>query len=770
MSASRPPSTAQEVPASASGFRPYTLPPPARARQNVSPATPQGTSSNSNVIQFPSRTRPTTPPANSIQPRIPNSVINRVVPQGVKNSIGGIVPSLVPAAKDFVDREFDRRFPSLAPVRQAADLANPLTLPRSLADHPLNPLNPFGRLWDWAPWNDKSNPKGLNTPRSAPEPLWPPGTNPNPGNYKLPGTDEPGKGYKARVYSTNNFNFVAWDRLVSFQFQIIGGSFIANMSGTFWRSIPGGFQLDNFFINADPATFSLLGENNAPIAGLEPEPGTGRPWPSPQTGMDPIEIFPPLPSPQHEPIGNPSYPRNPQPDTHPSQTPKPTAPNTAPKPAPLPQPNIPQPFPFPIPIPVPNIPNTQPFPDGIPRPDPKTGTPPNPAPMPGRIPHIQQRLEPGWNPQTNPTPQQFPNTPWKEPEIVKQNSPLIKKPSSQTQPDPTARDLQEQIKDVKKGVEESTQKSCRYAEDDLAIANVTRLTGINPLTNTPQFSVVPIQVHEKLKDYIEIQSETLAKIQGQTDGLRGRIKSVLDRLQVVRILNIMSTIASLHNAAMLSRNLAQTLGDATSTMITAIGRITGVMSPEESIDVNQLIGEAFNDFMKSALGEDVWNGTKENWTKANRILTSASQIVWTIRNIGDSARAIGEWTAENTGKIGNALKKWGVVGERAYPYMAENVTARTAFQKRLDDFRAGVDNLEDAASSLQSVAGESISIMDEAQQLKTQWDEFGNHVKAAEPKQRDDNNPVKNSVTASKTASEAKDVVSSDLEKADEPT
>jgi hypothetical protein len=174
--------------------------------------------------------------------------------------------------------------------------------------------------------------------------------------------------------------------------------------------------------------------------------------------------------------------------------------------------------------------------------------------------------------------------------------------------------------------------------------------------------------------------------------------------------------------------------------------------------------------MKSALGEQVWNGTKENWTKANRILTSASQIVWTIRNIGDSARAVAEWTAENTGKIGNALKKWGVVGERAYPYMAENVTARTAFQKRLDDFRAGVDNLEDAASSLQSVAGESISIMDEAQQLKTQWDEFGNHIKAAEPKQRDDNNPVKNSVTASKTVSEAKDVVSSDLEKADEPT
>ena len=695
-------------------------------------------------------------------------MINRGIPQGVKNSIGGIVPSLVPAAKDFIDREFDRRFPSLAPVRQAADLANPLTLPRSLADHPLNPLNPFGRLWDWAPWNDKSNPKGLNTPRSAPEPLWPPGTNPNPGNFKLPGTDEPGKGYKARVYSTNNFNFVAWDRLVSFQFQMIGGSFIANMSGTFWRSIPGGFQLDNFFINADPATFSLLGENNAPIAGLEPEPGTGRPWPSPQTGMDPIEIFPPLPSPQHEPIGNPSYPRNPQPDTHPSQTPKPTAPNTAPKPAPLPQPNLPQPQPIPQTQPAPNPqPDTQPFPDGIPRPDPKTGTPPNLAPRPGRIPHIQQRLEPGGNQQPQPTPQ-FQNTPWKEPEIIRLNSPLIGKPAPQVQPDPTPKDLQEQIRRVGEGVEESTRRGCQYKEDDLAIANVTRFTGVESLTNTPQFEVVPMPVHEKLKDYIEIQSEAIAKIQGQADGLRGRIKSVLDRLQIIRLMNLIGAVASIHNAAMLSTNMAQSFGDFLSMVSTRVNQWVGVFGPNESININELVGQEFNEFMESLVGEDTWKGTKESWKKTNRILSATSAVVYNIRNIADSARSLAEMTANNVGRIGNALKKWGVVGENEYPWMSTNVKSGTGFQAKMEKVVAGIEQADDTVSSFSSVAGEVISIDDEINESKENVKNFLASLTDNPDKPNPENKPIKDAATASKTASQGKDVDDSDLTNAED--
>jgi hypothetical protein len=302
---------------------------------------------------------------------------------------------------------------------------------------------------------------------------------------------------------------------------------------------------------------------------------------------------------------------------------------------------------------------------------------------------------------------------------------------------------------------------CRYAPDTDVPTQLRVFKGLNPLTKQPIYEIKTVKVHEDMSQAMSLLFDHVSELRGQSDG---QFKRILNRLQIVRILNVMSTIATLHNAAMLSRNLADTLGDATSTVITAIGRATGTLSEEDSIDVNELVGGAFNDFMESALGEDVWNGTKATWLKANRVLSSASNIITSIRSIADSQRAITEWTAENTGKIGNALKKWGVVGEKAYSWMPEKVTARTGFQKKIDDFRNGVENLDDAASSLSSVASEVVNIQDEAKQIKEQWTEFDKNVKEATTAVRPDNDPIKAAAAAAKAASPGKLTGITDIE------
>jgi hypothetical protein len=295
--------------------------------------------------------------------------------------------------------------------------------------------------------------------------------------------------------------------------------------------------------------------------------------------------------------------------------------------------------------------------------------------------------------------------------------------------------------------------SCRYAADTDVPTKLRVFKGLDPLTKKPLYEVKTVQVHEDMSQAMALLFDHVSELRGQSDG---QFKRILNRLQIVRILNIMSTIATLHNAAMLSRNLADTLGDATSTVITAIGRATGTLTEEDSIDVNEIIGSTFNEFMKGALGEEVWNGTKASWLKANRVISSASNIITSVRSMADSQRAITEWTAENTGKIGNALKKWGVVGEKAYGWMPEKVTSRTAFQKKIDDFRTGVDNLDDAASSLTSVASEVVNIQDEAKQIKDQWTEFDKNIKEATAAVRPDNTAVKAASVAAKAASTGK--------------
>ena len=151
-----------------------------------------------------------------------------------------------------------------------------------------------------------------------------------------------------------------------------------------------------------------------------------------------------------------------------------------------------------------------------------------------------------------------------------------------------------------------------------------------------------------------------------------------------KVLSALTLMASLHNAAMLSRNLGETLGELTSQGLATIGIKDSEGSP---LDINEAIGKSFNALMTNILGAEVYTGVKETWLRSSRIISSASQIVWTVRSIADSAREVTEWTAENTGKIGNALKKFRVVGEDAYKWMPEKVTATNKWLSKVDKLK-----------------------------------------------------------------------------------
>jgi hypothetical protein len=226
-----------------------------------------------------------------------------------------------------------------------------------------------------------------------------------------------------------------------------------------------------------------------------------------------------------------------------------------------------------------------------------------------------------------------------------------------------------------------------------------------------------------------------------------------------KVMNALTLVASLHNAAMLSRNLGETLGELTSQALATIGIKDSENSP---LDINAAIGKSINSLMTSILGAEVYQGVKETWNKSSRIISSASQIVWTVRSIADSAREVTEWTAENTGKIGNALKKFRVVGENAYNWMPEKVTATNKWLSKVDKLKEGVDSLDDAASSFSSVLGEVQNIQQESQEIKEQGDKFKENVKLIQPKEREQNKPVEDAraleLEASKSPSNTADV------------
>jgi peptidoglycan hydrolase CwlO-like protein len=233
-------------------------------------------------------------------------------------------------------------------------------------------------------------------------------------------------------------------------------------------------------------------------------------------------------------------------------------------------------------------------------------------------------------------------------------------------------------------------------------------------------------------------------------GISGWLGKFAKSLHLDKVLNMLTTVTVLHNAAMLSTNLAQTLGDVASTAINTL-----IIRDEnaDQIDVNEILAKQFDQWAAGLLGQDVWTGVKLNWNKANRIVSTASNIVWSVRSIADSAREIGEWTAENTGKIGNALKRDRVVSENAYPWMPERVSGANAAQRKLQRMRDNLEPLDDAASSLQGVLGEVGSITSEINELREAKERFDTEISTAPPKPRTDNTPVKDAADSSDAAS-----------------
>jgi predicted nucleic acid-binding Zn-ribbon protein len=239
-------------------------------------------------------------------------------------------------------------------------------------------------------------------------------------------------------------------------------------------------------------------------------------------------------------------------------------------------------------------------------------------------------------------------------------------------------------------------------------------------------------------------------IGGTLDKLNEFTQKAFKATRLDKVLNALNFILLLHNAAMLSRNLASTLGDLTSQALAVIGIKDEQNNP---IDINSILSKQADSFMSGILGEEIWKGTKESWNKANRIISSATNIVWTIRSLGDSAREIAEWTAENTGKIGNALKRYRIVGEDAYKWMPENVKSTNKWTRAVDRFTEGTASLDDAASSLSGVLSEVQNVGEEFGQLKEQRDTFKKQLEDLEPKEQKDNVPVKTTADARKEAS-----------------
>ncbi len=264
--------------------------------------------------------------------------------------------------------------------------------------------------------------------------------------------------------------------------------------------------------------------------------------------------------------------------------------------------------------------------------------------------------------------------------------------------------------------------------------------GSSILSNNQLGSVMEslTQIHNKLGSQV-------------TGGLGKWITNIAEIANRSQILNIITWIGVLHNAYFLSNSLTQTLFSAVSNSLAALGLKDTSTNPEGTpFNVGEIVSKWTDGYFKSIFGVATVEGIKSDWKKYSRIYQAAAQVMYSIQSIGQSILGALEVVGSHVAKIGNALQKFRIVGEKAFGWM----NPQPFFQNR---FFTVLQGTQEVVSQIDQVASTVLSTQESITQLGKNKDDLVKSISEDKDGKKADAVPeaakVKAAEDAAKTAS-----------------
>lgn len=229
-----------------------------------------------------------------------------------------------------------------------------------------------------------------------------------------------------------------------------------------------------------------------------------------------------------------------------------------------------------------------------------------------------------------------------------------------------------------------------------------------------------------------VQGQTILGIVKNTNGVVNNAQHGLAKIQTFastawkatradKILAGVSMALTVHNAMMLSNNLLLTMSEATNMALDALGIRDETDAP---INFGALVKDKIAAVLTSILGAEQYALLTARIAKANRIYQASVNVLDTTQSLFDSARSVAELTAENTGKIGNALRESGAVYEDAYEEFAERINPQNRAQRNLEKFRGSIEGVSEVFETIEGISSNVVEFQETANQLKEEKEEW----------------------------------------------
>jgi hypothetical protein len=240
---------------------------------------------------------------------------------------------------------------------------------------------------------------------------------------------------------------------------------------------------------------------------------------------------------------------------------------------------------------------------------------------------------------------------------------------------------------------------------------------------------------------VEILSRLGDKIPG---GLSGKLVDGFKWLHLDRVLNILTFIATVQNHLMLSNDIGQTLIGAINNGLQLIGLKDDKNQP---INVGQIISGTIENLIKGIVGTENYATLSTQWAKANRIYQATTNVLNSFLSLSQTILQASEMIAAYTGKIGNALKKGGVVLENAYGWMNP--------QPRFNRVTQTLESLQNGASTIQMVTQVPLDVVSATTEFTTASTEFVKAIKEDTPANKATPIPEPDELKAKETQAKA---------------
>lgn len=252
----------------------------------------------------------------------------------------------------------------------------------------------------------------------------------------------------------------------------------------------------------------------------------------------------------------------------------------------------------------------------------------------------------------------------------------------------------------------------QYGDDEINQANQDNLSA--NLANTPPTLDFP----SKVSPGTTIDSNKLARkqpgqIQDKGDTVGNILKLGVIGVAVTALLFLIRDIIGMVTFIINVASLTSTVTNIAQTFLAIFDSLASLMGLGDGI--SKPISETFDGILNNVFGKEKVDYVKYNLARINTVFTAGANVLNRVRSTSAALAQGIEENAQNTSKIGNALRRCGTVDEKLAVMdekIAVNIDKSQA--KILNEKLAKVGNV---SSELSSIAGDMKSAKDELTQL-----------------------------------------------------